>query len=79
MELVYEKSEKPVEIGDVHTLSDDYKVNITGIQEPHKPGSTGRVFCSVLSKEVNNKEYGIGTMAYFPGVIGAKWINREDQ
>jgi hypothetical protein len=74
MELVYNDSLEPVEVGDIRTLRDNEKVKVTGIQFPHKPSSTGRVFV----EPVGNEGIGCG-MSYFPSVIGAKWINREDQ
>ncbi len=37
--------------------------------EPHKPGSTGRVFVSIKPKSPSNEAQG-----YFPSVFGLKWI-----
>lgn len=70
MILVYTKDKTPVYVGDKLTLNDD-EFTITSITEPHKPASTGRV---------NGLFEGAGyESSFFPGVIGAEWINREDQ
>lgn len=67
MKLVYEDG-REVAVGDKVELSgEEYKV--TFIVYPVKPSSTGRV-------EVKSD---IGQFSrYFPSVIGAKWIERED-
>jgi len=77
MKLVYEKTGIAVDIDDICTLRDGIKVKVSGIQKPHKPASTGRVFVDIIPED--RDDYGIGTMSYFPSVIGAKWIEREDQ
>lgn len=60
---------KSVEIGDEVRLSDG-EYTIEYVTPPHKPESTGRV--------------GVGrpntsTAEYFPSVVGAEWIEREDR
>lgn len=70
MRLVYEKSGIEVKVGDSVTLRNGEKVTVTDIQKPHKPASTGRVYVSYDGKN---------STSYFPGVIDAKWIEREDQ
>lgn len=70
MKLVYEGSDTPVRLGDRFVL-DGAELELVGIQRPHKPESTGRV---ILREAKNSWEH-----AYFPSVIGAEWINREDQ
>jgi hypothetical protein len=68
--LIFNQSRKPVKIGDEATTFRGEKVVVTGIHEPHKPQSTGRVAV----------RYGDDTVReFFPGVIGASWINRNDQ
>jgi hypothetical protein len=67
MKLVYSASSKEVMIGDTVTLRDGEVVTVRYITEPHKPSSTGRVGLVEISTE------------YFPNVIGAEWIEREDQ
>jgi uncharacterized Zn finger protein len=72
MKLIYEETGKEVKIGDV-VIIDRKRHEVTGIQKPHKPSSTGRVYVEAKSKKL------WGAMSYFPSVIGAKWIEREDQ
>ena len=79
MELVYKATHLPVEIGDICALRDDIKVEVVGVQFPHKPSSTGRVFVMPIAEPHEEHGYRTGTLSYFPGVIGAEWINREDQ
>lgn len=71
MRLVYSVSKKEVKIGDEVELRDG-KYIVDYITKPHKPSSTGRVGVKHKTKAVNTAEY-------FPGVIGAEWIEREDQ
>ena len=72
MRLVYEESgDAPVKIGDpVIVRGTPYYV--MGIIEPHKPSSTGRVLCKAMTEEAWLCEW-------YPSVIKAKWIEREDQ
>ena len=70
MLLVYSKSMKPVSEGDlVHVDGDAYFVE--QIIKPHKPSSTGRVYCTSMCE----RKY---FAQWFPSVIGAEWIDRED-
>ena len=72
MRLVYDESgDAPVQIGDPVIVSGTpyYVMSIT---EPHKPSSTGRVLCKAMTEEG-------WVCEWFPSVIGAKWIEREDQ
>ena len=70
MQLVYENTTSPVQIGDsVHIDNKAYVVQ--GIIKPHKPSSTGRVVC--IAEETLN------CVTWFPCVIRAHWINRNDQ
>lgn len=71
MQLVYENTTSPVQVGDiVHIKNKSYYIQ--AIIEPHKPSSTGRVWC----KSMCERGY---TQEWFPSVIGAKWIGRTDQ
>ena len=72
MRLVYEGSDgAPVKIGDpVIVKGTPYYV--MSIIRPHKPASTGRVICKAMT-EVS------WICEWYPSVIGAKWIEREDQ
>lgn len=70
MKLVYANSLKPVAIGDNVTTFNGEPVTVTNIIPPHKPESTGRVTL---------KSTGGWDSSFFPGVIGAVWIDREDQ
>ena len=71
MQLVYEGTQVPVQIGDVvHIKNTPYTVH--GIVEPHKPSSTGRVWCISMDERKVFAEW-------FPSVIGAGWINRTDK
>lgn len=70
MKLVYNKSRKEVQVGDEVTLRDGAKAVVTDIIKPHKPASTGRVVLDEGAEKMQR--------TYFPSVIGAEWINRED-
>lgn len=73
MKLVYtEDKTREVKLGDEVTLKDGEIVTIQTIERPHKPSSTGRVY--VKGRRKNDFARG-----YFPSVIGAEWIEREDQ
>ena len=67
MKLVHCSTGKEVMIGDAVTLRDGDVVTVKYITEPHKPSSTGRV--GLVERNIE----------YFPNVIGAEWIEREDQ
>ena len=71
MQLVYEKTGKEVSLGDtVHVKGTPYYLR--AIINPHKPSSTGRVWCTSMDERKHFNEW-------FPSVIGAKWIGRTDQ
>jgi hypothetical protein len=71
MKLIYERSRMPVCVGDNLTLDDGEAVMVSTIVKPHKPNSTGRV----CVRNIHNGE----ESCYFPGVVKAVWIDREDQ
>jgi len=62
---------KEAVIGQEVTTFCGKKGTLTRIDKPHKPSSTGRVYI--------DDEDGNFMGEYFPGVIGGKWIEREDQ
>ena len=71
MQLVYSCNKEPVQTGDVvHVRNQAYYIE--NIVEPHKPGSTGRVWCRSMDEEKYFHEW-------FPSVIDAEWIGRKDQ
>lgn len=72
MQLVYETTNKPVQIGDVTETFRGESVVVLGIVKPHKPSSTGRVYVKFVDTTGSGQEF-------FPSVINAKWIDREDQ
>jgi hypothetical protein len=70
MRLVYEKTGIEVQEGDKVETSRNEKVTVTSIEKPRHGGSTGRVYV-----EYENGSRG----GYYPVVVGAHWIEREDQ
>jgi len=71
MQLVYSCNKELVQTGDVvHVHNQAYYIE--NIVEPHKPGSTGRVWCRSMDEEKYFHEW-------FPSVIDAEWIGRTDQ
>jgi hypothetical protein len=71
MQLVYTATQAPVQTGDVVHV-DNAPYIVEGIVEPHKPASTGRVWCKSMCESKYFTEW-------FPSVIGASWIGRTDQ
>lgn len=72
MRLVYEASGLEVKVGDTVKIDQgSYKVSY--FRAPHKPASSGKVTVVPIDSD---QTFG---MEYFVGVIGAKWIEREDQ
>lgn len=72
MKLIYEDSGKEVSKGDkVGMHNHDGLVEVTDIVKPHHGGSTGRVYVQPAGASRST--------GYYPSVIGAKWIEREDQ
>lgn len=70
MRLVYDKTGIEVQEGDKVETSRAELVTVTSIEKPRHGGSTGRVY-------VENENG--GRSGYYPSVVGAKWIEREDQ
>ena len=69
MKLVYNWSNESVKIGDRVKLSDGTWVEVHYFRPPHKPSSQGKV----------SVKQGGSTREYYVSVIGATWIEREDQ
>lgn len=69
MRLVYRGTRKEVEVNDEVMVGHELTM-VTGIAKPHKPSSTGRVSVHYVYKGF--------AMEYYPSVIGAEWIERED-
>lgn len=72
MRLIYKGSGKEVQLGDVVELDGEDHV-VTYFTKPHKPSSSGKV-CVKWGLDMP----GLGH-EYYVGVIGAEWIEREDQ
>ena len=73
MKLVYNDYGTEVKVGDVVKLRDDEQARVVFFREPHKAGSSGKVSVKVFGSESSYDA------EYFVGVIGAKWIEREDR
>lgn len=70
MRLIYSGTDTEVKIGDIATLHNcERSVVVESIQRPHKPSSTGRINVIIDGYP----------QSYFPSVINAEWIEREDQ
>ena len=67
MKLVYEATGIEVKVGDTVIPHNWEPTTVQGIEKPKHGGSTGRIY---LGPD------GVGR---YPSVIGAKWIEREDQ
>lgn len=72
MRLVYNDYGKEVKVGDEVTLRDGVKARVTHFAKPHKPASSGKVNVETIIEPTQTAEY-------YVGVIGAKWIEREDR
>ena len=71
MKLIYEKTGQEVRVGDtVHINNKPFYID--SVQQPHKPGSTGKVYVTAMNESKT-------TSGYFPGVVGAVWAGRTDQ
>jgi hypothetical protein len=71
MKLIYERNGNEVNLGDT-VLIKGKPYYLQAIIEPHKPSSTGRVWCVTMDERKVFNEW-------FPSVIGAVWVNRNDQ
>jgi hypothetical protein len=72
MKLVYRLGSPTheVKIGDRVTTFRGEHGTLIGIEKPHKPSSTGRVTVRMDSGYESS---------FYPSVIGAEWIERDDQ
>jgi len=73
VKLVYEKTNEEVKIGDELRFlrcGDEIDAKVTYFRKPNSPASSGKV----------SIEYADGvTVEFYVGVIGARWIEREDR
>lgn len=70
MKLVYKATQQEVKVNDMVTI-DSGVVMIISIEKPRHGGSTGRVYVQHVGRRWQQ--------GYYPVVIGAEWIEREDQ
>lgn len=70
MKLVYDGTGVEVAKGDHVATFRGEPVTITGWLAPHKPASTGRIFLETETESAR---------AFFPGVVGCSWVEREDR
>jgi hypothetical protein len=61
---------RPAILGVAYFTKNNTPYWLEGIQKPHKPSSTGRVYV----RDANGVRH-----EFFPNVIGLHWANREDQ
>jgi hypothetical protein len=67
--LVDEQTLAPVKVGDVRCTFRGERFIVTGGRAPHKPESTGKVWCrSVDAGDAS------ASAEFYPGVISAKWV-----
>lgn len=71
MRLIYTETGTEVKVGDLVETSKGVRVTVAIVEKPHKPSSTGRVHVQAV-----NATFG---QSFFPSVIGAEWVEREDQ
>lgn len=72
MKLIYIKTGELVKEGDKVQAGDGETLTVEYFRPPHKPSSSGKVSVSDSRGESYQHEY-------YVSVIGAKWIEREDQ
>lgn len=73
MKLIFEATGKEVHIGDRAITSRGRTCTVTAIQRPRNPASTGLVYLAPNMIAASRSQ------GYYPSVIGAVWIEREDQ
>lgn len=71
MRLIYSDTKTEVSSGDIVRAKNGQIFEVMSITKPHHPGSTGRVHV----KEADNG----WSQGFFPSVIGAEWVDREDR
>lgn len=75
MKLVYDDTGEEVQVGDTARTFRGDEIRVAAVVLPAHGGSTGRVYVKYVDdwmKPVNTREF-------FPSVIGATWVDREDQ
>jgi hypothetical protein len=70
MKLIYTNTGAPAKLGDTVETFRGERAILLGIQEPHKPASTGRVYIQLDGSRASRE--------FFPSVIGAEWVGRGD-
>ena len=71
MRLVYTATQKEVAIDDRVEIHNGGFARVTGWERPRSAASTGRIY--VIPE---NSPY---EGSYYPSVVGAEWIEREDR
>ena len=71
MKLIYENTGCEVKFGDVTQTFNGERVVITGWQEPRHEASTGRVYCQSMDESKWDS-------AWYPSVVGARWIGEPN-
>lgn len=75
MKLVYDATLEQVHVGHTGTLLDGSHYRIDDIRQPTSPASTGRVFITNTDLPEEDQT----SQGYYPSVIEATWIEREDR
>lgn len=70
MKLIYTTTGAPAKLGDIVETFRGERAVLLGIQQPHKPSSTGRVYIQLEGSRASRE--------FFPSVINAEWIERGD-
>jgi len=70
MTLVLEGEGQPVEQGMILTSFRGERFRVTDGRAPHKPGSTGRVYCVAVDDQADGP-----SSEFYPGVIKAMWMH----
>lgn len=73
MNLIYTKDKTPVNVGDKVEI-DGQLLEIKFFSKPHKASSSGKITVAPVGTE----EFG-NDREFYVNIIGAEWINREDQ
>lgn len=71
MKLIFSKTRNEVKLGDLANTFRGEIVTVVGIDQPHKSSSTGRVTVKFSDGE--------SARSFYPSVIDAEWIEREDR
>ena len=71
MKLIFTETGNEVKLGDMARTFRDEEVKVVGIDAPDKSSSTGRITVRFSD--------GGASQSFFPSVIDAEWIDREDR